>query len=272
MTYREAVALDTPDQPKILVFDIETAPALAWVWSAYETNVIAIEQDWYMLSFAYRWLGSDRNYFVGLNQDPDFTPHTTNDLYVVEKLWELFNKADIVVAHNGDKFDIKKANSRFLYHRLDPPTSYRSIDTLKETRRFFNNMKNDLNSLAGLYLEELEKTPHSGFRMWQGCMVGDPAEWRTIKRYNIQDVVILEALYLLIRPWIGSPGKQGHPNLAQWASGERACPKCGSPDLAPVALFRRVHVYTEWRCGNCRGLSRSRLRRKEEQPYEVKLT
>ena len=42
---------------------------------------------------------------------------------------ELIDKADIVIAHNGDKFDLRKLNTRFLFHELGTPSSYQSIDT-----------------------------------------------------------------------------------------------------------------------------------------------
>ena len=58
----------TNGSPKILLFDIETAPALAWVWAQFDTSVIATEQDWYMLCFAYKWLDEKRTYFVSEGQ------------------------------------------------------------------------------------------------------------------------------------------------------------------------------------------------------------
>ena len=44
--------------PAILVYDIETAPAKVFTWAAYDQNIIDIEEDWYVLSVAYRWVGA----------------------------------------------------------------------------------------------------------------------------------------------------------------------------------------------------------------------
>ena len=36
--------------PKILLLDIETSPALGYVWKKWDTNVIEFKDSWYILS------------------------------------------------------------------------------------------------------------------------------------------------------------------------------------------------------------------------------
>src|SRR3990167_2337131 len=120
---------------KILLYDIENSPSLGWVWQKWETNVIDFDKEWYMLSFAFKWLGdkSVKSYalpdFKGYNKDK------TNDRQLVEKLHELISEADMIVHHNGDRHDIRKSNARFLYHGLTPPPPYKTIDTKKVAKR-----------------------------------------------------------------------------------------------------------------------------------------
>ena len=45
---------------KVLIFDIETAPSLGWVWGKYDQDVISFEKHWYMLSFAAKWLDTNK--------------------------------------------------------------------------------------------------------------------------------------------------------------------------------------------------------------------
>ena len=45
-----------------------------------------------------------------------------------------FGEAHIVVAHNGQAFDIKKINSRLAVHGFDPPSQYKIIDTLEKNK------------------------------------------------------------------------------------------------------------------------------------------
>src|SRR6266487_356449 len=192
--------------PRILLFDIETAPSLGWVWEKWETNVLAFKTQWYILSFAYKWLGEKRIHTHALPDFTIFTKDREDDSGLVRELWSLLDRADIVVGHNGDRFDLRKSNARFIVHGLAPPSPYKSIDTLKIARRHFNFTSNRLDDL-GQYLSVGRKLAHTGVHLWLGCMRGDEKSWTMMRRYNAQDVALLERVYLKLRPWA-----TGHPN------------------------------------------------------------
>ena len=59
----------TQNKPKILLFDIETAPLKASVWGMWEQNVLRVESDWYMLCWAAKWLDQKKVLTSAL---PDF--------------------------------------------------------------------------------------------------------------------------------------------------------------------------------------------------------
>ena len=123
---------------KILYYDIETAPNLSYVWGQYQQDVIEHEREWYMMCVSYRWVPQKRTHVCSLVDFPEaYLEDPENDYHVVKKLWELFEEADIVIAHNGDKFDMRKANARFVKHGLGPPAPVKCGDTLKVARRFF---------------------------------------------------------------------------------------------------------------------------------------
>jgi hypothetical protein len=56
-------------EPRILLVDIETAPSLGWVWQKWQTDVIDIERDWYILSISVKWLNEKKIETYAL---PDF--------------------------------------------------------------------------------------------------------------------------------------------------------------------------------------------------------
>lgn len=247
-----------PVGPAILLYDIETAPGLAWVWGAYEQNVIAFEQDWYMLSFAYKWANTDKIGFVSIFQDPEFYPDTTNDKYVAERLWLLFDRADAVVAHNGDKFDRKKSNQRFLKWGMTPPSPYQSIDTKKIATTNFSHFSNALKELGRVH-ELGDKEHHTGFELWRECMRGDPDFWRTMEAYNRKDVVLLEKVYNLMLPWMNGPGKQTKVNMGFWYAGKMVCPTCGHDHLTQKGTHRTsVLEFPTYKCDRCGAYSRFR--------------
>lgn len=220
---------------KILFFDIETSPSLAYVWQAYDANVISFERDWDILSFAWKWLGDKEVQVLG--QDDDNT--------LIEKLWELFDKADVIVAHNCDAFDVKKSNTMFLLHGLQPPRPYKTVDTLKVAKKYFKFDRNNLNELAR-YLGLGEKRDNPGFKMWLGCIKGDPESWKLMKEYNKHDVLLLEQVYLALRPW-----HSGHPNLNLY-DGEEACPTCGSESFHRRGFsYAKVQIRQRFHCNDC---------------------
>jgi hypothetical protein len=46
-------------KPKILIFDLETSPLLAYVWRMWDQNISldALISEWFLLSYSCKWLG-----------------------------------------------------------------------------------------------------------------------------------------------------------------------------------------------------------------------
>lgn len=186
------------NKTKILLFDIEVSPITSYTWSLWETNVIEVKKDWYMLSFAYKWLGESKVIVKALPMYSDYLKDKENDKALCQDLWEVLDQADIVIAQNGDAFDIKKANARFIVHGFKPTSPYKTIDTLKVAKKYFKFDSNKLGEL-GRYLGVGNKAETGGFSTWLGCMNGDMDMWTKMIRYNRQDVILLEKVYLRLR-------------------------------------------------------------------------
>src|ERR1700719_3656227 len=118
-----------------------------------------------MLSFAYKIAGEKKVHTRCLADYPGYKKNTEDDKALVTDLWTIFDQADIQIGHNADKFDIKKSNARFLMHKLNPPSPYKTVDTLKIARRAFKLDSNKLDDL-GYYLGLGRKLPHTGFHLW----------------------------------------------------------------------------------------------------------
>ena len=232
---------------KILLFDIETAPLLGYTWGVWEENVIETKEDWYMLSFAWKWYGEKEVTVHGLPDFKGYRKDKQNDEPLVAKLHKLLEEADIVVGHNIDRFDIRKSNARFIAHCLPPPKPYRSIDTLKIARRHFKFDSNKLDDL-GHYLGVGRKLAHTGKHLWLGCMNGDMKAWKLMKEYNKQDVVLLERVYERLRPW-GKP----IASITEHTR-EPGCTKCGSKNLSSRGYGRTMtQEYQRFQCRDCGG-------------------
>jgi len=242
-----------PRDKKILIFDIETAPMEVYAWSLWDkyTGHDFIIQDWTVLTWSAKWLGSDGILNASVSpSDP------RDDFDVCEALWQLLDTADYVVAHNGDKFDINKMNTRFLMHGLPEPNVFKSIDTLKVAKRKFKFSSNRLDHIGSVLVDE-KKIKHEGFSMWKKCLAGDADALKDMVKYNDQDVLLLEKVYLKLRGWDSL-----HPSLTvrDDTSEEILCPTCGSDEMVPTGRFAQTQtgIYATHRCGQCGKISKER--------------
>lgn len=235
---------------RILLLDIETAPSLGYVWGKYDQDVIEFERDWFILSFAAKWLDSKDILVKSLPDYKGYRKNPMDDSHLMVDLWKLLDEADIVVAHNGDSFDIKKINARFLVHKMLPPSNYKTVDTLKQVRkhfRFDSNRLGDVCKVLGIGA----KIPHVGFALWKACMQGDATAWETMRDYNAQDVALLEDIYLRLRPW------SAHPDVRLFSAGgggdhQHDCPACASSHTQRRGIaVARTRKYQRWNCQDC---------------------
>lgn len=238
--------------PKVLFFDLETAPNLAYVWGHYEQNVIRHVQEWFVLCAGYRWAHETRTHVIAQPDFNGYSPACNDDSQVVQALWQLFDQADILVAHNGDRFDVKKANARFVEQGLTPPSPYKTVDTLKVARQQFMFNSNKLGDLA-THLGLGGKAPTFGFDTWTGCMAGDTTAWARMTKYCKRDIDLLVSVYLRLRPWMKS-----HPNLNVF-TGLSNCPTCGHHKLMKRGMAHtRTMTYQRYCCQGCGAYSRGR--------------
>lgn len=243
---------------KILCFDIETAPMVVYTWDLWPKFIShdSIIEDWSVLTWSAKWLGQDD--MMNASVDPK-SPR--DDFDVCEQLWQLFDKADIIVGHNGDRFDIKKMNTRFLLHGFPEPLPYRSVDTLKIAKRKFSFSSNRLDYISKATGGE-GKVSHEGFPMWVKCLKGDKTALADMQRYNDGDVLELERIYLRLRGWDNL-----HPNTSLYTdSTQLLCPVCGGGDVEPTGGFSYTQTakYATYRCKtlSCGKISRARVSEK----------
>lgn len=230
---------------RMLAFDIESTPNIGYSWGKWEQNIMEFVQESYMLCYSYRWLDDKKTHVVGLNDFSLYKTDPQNDAALIQSLWELFDEADILIAHNGDKFDIKYTNGRFLANGLTPPTTYRTIDTLKVARRRFKLNSNKLDDLGQL-LDVGMKLETGGFQLWLDCMAGDPKAWKKMKKYNKQDVDLLVAVYAKLKPWTPN-----HPNLGV-DSDRPICSVCESENVHKKGFdYKNASKAQRWKCMEC---------------------
>lgn len=248
------------NKPKILFYDIETAPALGYAWGKWKQNIIDFERGFYMLSWSAKWKDG-KHITKGLIDYKGYKKDKENDKKLVEELHRLLSEADILVHQNGDRFDIKKCNSRFIIHGMKPPTPVKTVDTVKVARKYFGFESNKLDDL-GKFLGVGRKTRHEGIDLWFDCMAGDSKSWGRMKRYNQNDVILLEKVYNKMLPFITN-----HPPYGIFVNSGEVCPNCGSKELQSRGYaVNKTSKYRRFQCQSCGVWGRSTKNIQEVKP------
>lgn len=242
--------------PRILLLDIETAPHRVYAWGLWGQDISTnqIVEPGYTMCFAAKWLGEKSVLFQRVEGQQGSRKFQESQARMIGAAHGLLDKADAIVHYNGAKFDVPTLNKEFLGFNLTPPSPHTDIDLLRVVKKRFRYPSNKLDYVAQA-LGLGKKVKHMGMDLWRRCMDGDESAWRLMRRYNIQDVRLLEPLYERLLPWI-----QPHPNFAVFLDNdEPTCPNCGGTSLGRRGTYRtQTQEYLRYRCNNCGKWSRSR--------------
>lgn len=242
---------------KILLFDIETAPMLGYVWGLWENNVALnqVNSDWHVISWSAKWLGDSPNKIMYVDQRK--AKNVEDDKLLLDGIWKLLDEADVVITQNGKSFDQKKLQARFILSGMQPPSSYRHIDTFMLAKKHFAFTSNKLEYMSGKLCtkyKKLKTKEFQGFDLWKECLNGNIRAWKEMEKYNKHDVLALEELYTKLIPWDNSV------NLNVYNDKPLTTCTCGSSaDLKKNGYaFTNTAKYHRYKCTNCGSETRGR--------------
>lgn len=210
------------DKKKIkrLFFDIETSPMIVYSWRVgykIKLDYDNIIEEWKIICISYKWEGSDEVHTVSWDSKKQC------DKKLLQEFIKIANKADEIIAHNGDRFDIKKIRTRCIYHRIPMFPKYRTLDTLKKSRSGFAFSSNRLDYIAK-FLGVGGKVEHEGFGLWKKCMNNDQEALKNMITYCEGDVVVLEDVFITLKGYTLNNTHVGRHNGEE----KYSCPNCGS--------------------------------------------
>lgn len=238
--------------PKVLILDIETSPLQAHTWHTGKQRIgyQQIINEWFMISYSCKWLFESKVFGSVLTPEEAIRK---DDSRIVRELWKYFDQADVLVGHNALNFDVPKAQTRFLMHKLAPPSPFQVIDTLKIAQKNFRLSSNKLDYIGELMLND--RKLHTDFELWLRCLRGEGAALEEMLTYNKKDVLLEEEAYVFLRPYLKSS-----PNMAIFQeSVEPSCPTCGSSNIEECGHYTTsVNRYLAFRCKDCGSICRSR--------------
>ena len=252
-------------EPRILNIDGEISPAVTASFKFWEASPYRIYVPRKIISLSAKWYGEDETWCKSIADYSNYKPHEFAPLallYIDEKrllkeFFERYAEADLIVGHNVKKFDMKFLRTRAAFYGLDPVENTPQEDTLVIIKKYFALESNKLD-YACKYFGIEGKTEQRYDDLIDGCLAGDMQKWKTLKEYNIQDVVIDEQLYSKVAPWHTT-----HINLNRFRrSGKVSCKLCGASgdrlirkglDKSPIKWNLQ-----KYRCKDCRHMFRGR--------------
>ena len=210
---------------KILIYDIETGriPAMVW-WSGKQyVNHQQLTEEPKIITIAYKWLGSDEVYHLTWDDNH-------SDKKMLENFLKIYNKADMVIGQNNDRFDNRWVNARAMKYDLEINIFVRSFDIMKEIKRLFRLPSYSMGYITK-FLGVETKLEHEGIKMWDKIQFGTKEEQREylqkMVEYNRQDIVATEDMYLTLRKYMGHRVHFGVFN----GEDKYTCPNCGSSNV-----------------------------------------
>lgn len=121
------------------------------------------------------------------------------DKEMLGKFTKILSKADSIIAHNGNQFDIPWIRTQLMCYRLPPLPAISVVDTLKLVRGNFNFSSNSLNNLAKrLGVIQKKKTD---FELWKRVMRGEKKALKEMVEYCDQDILVLEQVYNILEKY-----------------------------------------------------------------------
>lgn len=235
--------------PKILVLDIETAPITAYTWGLFDTviGLNQIKKDWHLLAWAAKWLGEPASKVMYMDNRDE--KEISDDRRILKGLIRLLNQADVVVTQNGEKFDLKKINSRAVINGFPPIKPCASTDVLKEGRKVFGHTSHKLEYVADKINKKYKKLKHEkypGFDLWKAILDGDRRAWREMEVYTKHDVLSTEEYYQTIQGWIATQAISSFHDDAKMRC------RCGSTNLIKEGFaYTPAGKYQIYNCKDC---------------------
>lgn len=160
--------------------------------------------------------------------------------------------ADVWLGHFSTYYDLPFINTRLIYHDLPVlPANFPQLDTWKVARNRLKLRNNRLITISEFLGTEDEKNAIKP-EEWLRALSGDRKAMSYIAEHNRRDVLVLEEVYMRLRPLI-----LDHPSKGL-IDGRGGCGICGELKLQRRGFHvTRTRRYRRLQCMSCGAWSKS---------------
>lgn len=255
----------TKDKPRILFYDIETKPLLAYIWQLGEQVVrhpqLATGGDSHgIICISYAWNDGKPAKTIDWGYEAQDTGR------VIRAFDKIIKQADMTIGKNSDRFDVKYINTQRLIHNLPPLPEWMDYtdDLEKQVKKYFTFPSRSLDYISkamGLggkvkmefqdWIDIVEKLSRQSFEK--------------MLRYNRKDVEDTRTLWDKLQPYI-----KPNLNMATFY-GDFRCTNCGSQDLKKDGIRHKgMTTYQTFFCKSHNGYAGRMVIKSEEKTTRIR--
>lgn len=151
----------------------------------------------------------ERRIFRADEYEPWKRGERANDAPLLRDLLAWLEDVDIIIAHNGLKFDLPFLRTRAVVHGLPPVNFQKIIDPVQLARQHFRFQSNSLNSISHVIGTQTEKTPLRPETWQRATLNGDASAMEEIVTHCIADVDVLEEVCWKLRGYVKQIDRAG---------------------------------------------------------------
>lgn len=235
--------------PKVLFFDIETSPCLAYVWGCGKqfVGIKQLRKERKIISIGYLFNKEKTVKVLKMDLNKHFINKFDDDAdkEMLKKFVKIYNNANLVVAHNGRRFDRARIRARLVKYGLpDLDMSIPFDDSYTMTKAIdFTSHKLDH---LGRYLQTGQKD-HIDYDVWVKVMEGSKKALNEMCVYMKTDVIRLRSAYNKLKPYAKSK-----LNLSAFHDTAEICPNCGTNNFCKDAIrYTNSGQFQAYLCKDC---------------------
>jgi len=232
---------------RILLFDIEIINRCfgdAWQTMSADPTHSTI------CSFGWKEQTEKKAHCIGLDKwKENFKKDAYNEENLVREAHKILTDCDGLIAHYGDKFDVKYMRTKFMIYGLDHQIlDVPTRDTCLIARRKLKMHSNRLNALLEVFGFEQKDKMH--MNDWFKVIQGNMASMRKMNKYCANDVNCLHELYKKIHH-LFPQSRWPHEGISLNNTRD-ACPECGSLKVQKRGIVvKQVGKYQRYQCMDC---------------------
>lgn len=200
-----------------MFWDIETSPNIMYSWRAGYKIQLGFEniiKERAIICICWKWEGEKRIHSL--------TWDDGDDREMLKAFLEEAKKADEMVAHNGDHFDMRWFRGQCAKYKLGNLPDVKTVDTCAIAKRKFYLNSYKLDYLAAIWLKE--RKIHTDFNLWIRVCEGDNKALREMVTYCKRDVELQERVWQRLAPFYNPKTHAGVvKGKKRWS-----CPRCAS--------------------------------------------